>query len=61
MASGRRGDEAPKRLRFILRQYERGRLGQTLDDLVYVKRVIVHEKRPSPKRAAENAGRPAAE
>ncbi len=54
-------DEAPKRFRFILRQYERGRLGQTLDDLVYVKRVIVHEKVPSPKPAAGNGKRPAAE
>ena len=34
----------PRRLRFILRQYERGKLGQTLDDLVYVERVIVHER-----------------
>ena len=61
VASRRRGDEAPKRFRFILRQYERGRLGQTLDELVYVKRVIVHEKVPSPKPAAGNGKRPAAE
>ena len=42
--------EAPKRLRLILRQYERGKLGQTLEDLVYVRSVVVHEKGRAPKR-----------
>ena len=44
--------EAPRRRRFILRQYERGELGQTLDDLVYVKLVTVHDKDRAAKQEA---------
>jgi hypothetical protein len=39
-----------RRRRFILRQYERGRLGETLDDLVYVKRVtLIADRKPPAK------------
>jgi hypothetical protein len=63
-ASGGADDGAPKaqgddaqiqaatRKRFILRQYERGPLGTTLDELVYVKLVVLAE----PPGAAEGAG-----
>jgi len=54
-AAAARDKPAPVARRFILRQYERGETGQTLDDLVYVRAVIVHEKGKAPADAQAHA------
>jgi len=35
---------SPAKRRFVIKQYERGALGQTLEDLVYVKAVVIGER-----------------
>ena len=54
-ADEKTGSEAKRaravKKRFVIRQYQRGNWGQTLDDLVYIKRIVVErpEKKAAPK------------
>jgi hypothetical protein len=55
-------DAKPVRRRLIIRQYDRGDWGDTLDSLVYVKRIGVGEPDAAPKRTPGSpAKRPGAE